>query len=1017
MTETSALLDQTDARGPVSTVLEQELLGELRRQGIVVWLDKDATYSRFVDDLVSKHQKGDFPFPVVGFRGSFLELLFKLEDYGSGLDKQPLLVHMPGYTEQSIRGTPVLELYEPGVRFRKGLDSLIREAATARVAPAKVDAFVAQTPSLEQADAWLASAVIGSSDELAKLLTQVGPKLLADALGDPSALARLVTAPEEVETLRRYLHTLTGMDAAWENFYAAAAAHESKPLTLLLHQLGGWALAVEYVHDLRRPPHDAHLQRLKGLSAPLVKACCDLVALVRRDSGDAYARIADEVEGFLEGELAAMSPEDLGQIDTFRGEENRVLKGAVEALGTGDWAKAKAWCEVRQGDKSFWLQRDQLRRWAWTVVAEAAEFGETLSRHTRPFATARSLDEATALYASAAFEVDRAHRRFEQRRLALLESRLSHYGALREVATALRQKHRDWADQLCKDFARLCQEQGFLPSPELRQRNLFEQVVHPLTLTSEKVAVFLIDAFRYELATELVEELKGPGTVVDLKPRLCELPSITSVGMNVLAPVTHGAQADRLMVAGIFQGFKTGEFTVRGPDDRARAMGLRSVGKAALNLKLANVCEASTAALTKEVKPHQLIVVHSKEFDSAGEASVGLFTFEALLRQIKAAWHHLQLAGVKSCVFTADHGFLLQDETTDVREFGSKRDPNRRHVLDEHPRAEAGMVNVSVAALGYEGLTGYLLFRDDTAVFSTIKDGAQFVHGGNSPQERVIPVLTVTRTRAEQGGLSEYAVEVQAQPDVMGLHRLLVRVGFAKQTTTSLGFAAARAVDLSLRVLPREQPRGNDDAEQQAIRVVFKDVVGPGRLRTGRLQLPVGDVWTEVFFGLEGPTDGRVRIEVHHPDNVENVRSTTPDTWYSVIGTAVTVPEKPSTLATAQSTAQSTASSAPTKAPVELASAPTGQAKPAKTRPPVTIPPPAAEDWAETIADEGTRKVFLHLDKHGAITELEMTHLLGSPRAFRRFSLELEVHLPKLPFRVRIETTEGGKRYVREGDR
>ena len=46
---------------------------------------------------------------VVGFRGSFLDLLFKLEPYGSGLDKQPLLIHMPGFTEQSIRATPVLE--------------------------------------------------------------------------------------------------------------------------------------------------------------------------------------------------------------------------------------------------------------------------------------------------------------------------------------------------------------------------------------------------------------------------------------------------------------------------------------------------------------------------------------------------------------------------------------------------------------------------------------------------------------------------------------------------------------------------------------------------------------------------------------------------------------------------------------------------------------------------------------------------------------------------------------------
>jgi hypothetical protein len=61
--------------------------------------------------------------------------------------------------------------------------------------------------------------------------------------------------------------------------------------------------------------------------------------------------------------------------------------------------------------------------------------------------------------------------------------------------------------------------------------------------------------------------------------------------------------------------------------------------------------------------------------------------------------------------------------------------------------------------------------------------------------------------------------------------------------------------------------------------------------------------------------------------------------------------------------------------------------------------------------------VFLHIEKHGMITEPDVTHLLGSPRAFRRFSLEFDLHLEKLPFRVRVESGAGGKSYVREGER
>ncbi len=303
----------------------------------------------------------------VGFRGSFLELLFQLESFGSGLDRQPLLIHMPGFNEESIRKTPLLELYEIGMRFRKSLDTLIREAATARVTPAEIEQFLAKQPSLDEADAWLTTSVSESTFGLAAALAEIGSTLLVEGLTQiNSGPALRVTAPAEVKILKDYLHKLTGMDDAWIDTLPSA---KDGPLAPLLEALKAWILWVEYVHDLKREPHQAELRRLGGLSPLLVKACCDLVERVRRcDNGDAYERMADEVAGLFPNELQAMAPDDLGQIDTFREEEHRVLDGAVEALHQRDWAKAKTWWEARQGETSFWLQRDPLRRWAWTLV-------------------------------------------------------------------------------------------------------------------------------------------------------------------------------------------------------------------------------------------------------------------------------------------------------------------------------------------------------------------------------------------------------------------------------------------------------------------------------------------------------------------------------------------------------------------------------------------------------------------------------------------------------------------------
>lgn len=641
--------------GPVSEALHSELLQEVRRQGIVVWLDKDASYTGFVNRLAEQHEAGAFPFPVIGFRGSFIETLFALESYGSGYDKHSVVVHMPGFNEDSIRATPVLELYAAGTRFRKGLDTLIRQAATGRALPVEVEEFLRGKPSLEEADEWLIKTATRRSVGLEPLLESSGSTLILDALvRKDSNLLQRVKSDEEVEVLRSYLHKLTGMDEQWIAF---ADRRQVEAYEQTLCALGAWLLCVEYVHDLRRDPYLDDLKRLKLLSAPLVKVSVGLLAQLRTQYPGEYEKRADETESMLASELARMKPEDLGQVDTFREEEIRILQdGAVDALRQHDWAKAVEWCKAREGDKSFWLQRMPERRRAWNLVAEAAAFGKTITEHSRPFENLHSHEDALQRYMDDAALVDRAHRRIEQEWLRRLDTQMPHYGDLQEVLGELRRLHRGWADQLAKDFTKLCNVEGFLPPGHLQQRNLYDQVVQPLAFANEKIAVFLLDAFRYEMATELFEELRatGGGAILDLKARYAELPTITSVGMNALAPV---AKEGRLTVAGVLKGFKTGEYTVRAPVDRSRAMGTRTSGKAGLNLTLSEVCDSTPESLKRKFKEHQVIVICSTEIDDAGEANVGFLTFESQIRQIRAAWHHLQSAGIKHAVFTADHGF------------------------------------------------------------------------------------------------------------------------------------------------------------------------------------------------------------------------------------------------------------------------------------------------------------------------------------------------------------------------
>ncbi len=67
--------------------------------------------------------------------------------------------------------------------------------------------------------------------------------------------------------------------------------------------------------------------------------------------------------------------------------------------------------------------------------------------------------------------------------------------------------------------------------------------------------------------------------------------------------------------------------------------------------------------------------------------------------------------------FTADHGFLLQDDIA-VEGIAWGKAPKRRHVLLNPARKEPNIVSVSLGALGYDGQAGHLHFSTTTNPFA-----------------------------------------------------------------------------------------------------------------------------------------------------------------------------------------------------------------------------------------------------------------------------------------------------------
>lgn len=780
----------------IANYLENDIKENIRRQGIVLWLDADSRYTEFVDRLIARHQTGDFAFPVVGFRGSYLELLLKLENYGNGLDPDRLLIHLPNHNTQTVKQTPLLELYRAGKRYEKALPTLVREAVTGQVAPDAITDFLKTNDlTLAGAEAWLDQQLnrhdshnSKSGHDFRNFLAELEHQFLLDSLlNQDSNLRTKIRNANDLNILIEHLYIHTGIDIAFLQFFLE---HDSLDIDHLEFAFVAWLMCVEYVNDLTRSPYLPELQPLRSLPKLLQTQCQNLIKHLRDRYPLRYIAIAEEVEAKIKPELDQISPNDLGKIDTFATEDRVMLNASIKALLTQNWQQAIIWGRVRIDAHSLWIQQDSQKRRLWGWVLIAAQFGQIIAQQNQVLNGVETLREALDLYTKKAWTVDYYHRRFEQLRLQMSNSNLPQFASMVTVTNFLRQLYRDWADDLARSFAKLCDRVGFLPEAELQQRHIFERYCLPLITTPEKdgtlrhpslgqineveqgdrVAIFLVDAFRYEMAVELMNKLNKEDFQINLIGCYAELPTITAMGMNAIAPVVNDGKIRLPDGKDFSKGIKAGEYTVKDPDSRARAICDRTFStsrdrQSLASLSLQQVAQSTSEAFESQAQNAALIVIHSREIDDAGEANVGLVTFNTWIQQLKSAINNLQKMGIHSCILTADHGFMLLDHTVKEVEYATA---TRRYVRLDDYRREVDSVSVPLRSLNYEGQEGYLLFRTDTAIFKgkSKLSNASFAHGGNSLQERVIPVLTITKRSTVKSPIKSRRAKAQIQDSI-----------------------------------------------------------------------------------------------------------------------------------------------------------------------------------------------------------------------------------------------------------
>jgi hypothetical protein len=954
----------------VSQALATEVTRKVRERGIVVWIDAERQFSGLVDALAEGGF--DFSYKVARFRGSYLELMLALEDLKDDVYPDKVLVHLAGLNKETVKETPALELYKAGSVFEKSLGSVVRDAAVGVVAPDEVDAFLNQDGvTLEGADAWLAGERDQPRDRMTLLLEARGvDEVVLGLIGEEARLAAHL--PEEGEKLLAFLERGLGLTPAWRRYRLGEQPLNGSNAARLV---ASFLMAVEFVHDLTEVPVVPELVALRKLGSH-TKRCLDLVARARAAHPLAYELLANELQDAIEQERTSHHAAALGSIDTFRFEEAIIRADTLSKLAAGEWEVATVFAAKRTPEECFWVRRSEPLQRTWELMRLAAKAGLGMVSTRQALDRCTSLEEAVERYVTKLARVDRDHRLFEQRARTAIVSELEDYDRLLAVRDAVRATYRAWADATNRVFFALCQKHGPLPPRELRQRAIYTDRVQPLA-EQGRVAYFMVDALRFEMAAALAAELEREKFRVTLRARLAELPTVTAVGMNALAPVEQGGRLRAVQASdGAILGFSAGSFRVTTPDKRVEAVRQRTGDVADLELDevVAMPLDKLKAALRS--KP-RVVVVRSRELDDAGEVGLHLATFDHLLALLKSAVSLLSQAGIERFLIASDHGFLLQDSSTENVEFGaSMRVPERRHALLEQTSGMPDVLEVKLSALEYEVEHDvYLVLRPDTALWKTRSRIEPFAHGGNSLQERVIPVLELERAAARGKTLTKYEVVARAEPAHLGRQRLVVSVRLQTRQTDTLDFFKPKSISLALRV-----------PDHPEIVISLLDANPPGKLEGGRLHVPPNQGETRLEFELEGQLDAKVRVEIFHPEGKEDVSPKLVEGFFDVAkvrrprGGAGSIP--------------------PPASGREPAPAP-------------ATPTKASPDWAELVEDEGFRRVFQIIEQSRIINEIELQTVLGSSRRVRSFALHYDELVAFLPFEVEVTTVNGMKAYKR----
>lgn len=264
--------------------------------------------------------------------------------------------------------------------------------------------------------------------------------------------------------------------------------------------------------------------------------------------------------------------------------------------------------------------------------------------------------------------------------------------------------------------------------------------------SNNRIIVIISDALRYEVAFTLAEQLRRETqSQVELTSMQGIFPTITKFGMAALLPhdklsveIKNTAKTERLAV------LADGIYT----DSNYREKVLKSANEASIVLNYKDIISMGFQQCSALVKGMEVVYIYHNKIDSASHSdeSTVFIACDDAIEELKSLVRNIvNRFGSTNIIITSDHGFLYTNSLLQEDDKVSKTTDNSQDI--EYGRRYAIMQKNStpeylIPIKFLEGHSEYEAYapRDNVRI-KMPGAGLQFVHGGISLQEMVVPVI------------------------------------------------------------------------------------------------------------------------------------------------------------------------------------------------------------------------------------------------------------------------------------